>query len=195
MEQLRAFIAVELPTSVRVVLGEVTKDLQALAPGGVHWVRPEGIHLTLKFLGNLTAESIASISQAMNRCATSVAPFELSLGDLGAFPNLKAPRVIWIGLQGALDGLLSLQVSLDEELERLGHAREGRPFNPHLTLGRVRETMPATHRRRVGENLAGASVNTRMGLPVEEIALVQSVLAPSGAVYTRLFSAPLGHAS
>ncbi|MDA0988984.1 MAG: RNA 2',3'-cyclic phosphodiesterase [Chloroflexi bacterium] len=154
MEQIRAFIAVELPPSVRVALGGITKNLQALAPGGVHWVRPEGIHLTLKFLGNIAAESIAPISQAMSLCATLVAPFELSLGELGAFPNLKAPRVIWIGLQGTLAGLLSLQVSLDEELERLGHAREGRPFHPHLTLGRVRETMPAIHRRRVGENLA-----------------------------------------
>lgn len=191
MEQLRAFIAVELPTRAREALGSITQDLQALAPGGVRWVRPEGIHLTLKFLGNIEFEFVGPISQAMSRCAVSIAPFDLFLSELGAFPSLKAPRVIWIGLGGALDALLGLRVSLEEELEALGYARERRPFSPHLTLGRTREGMPSPQRRRFGDDLARASVEIREELPIEEIALIQSTLTPSGAIYTRLFSAPL----
>ncbi len=199
MEQVRAFIAVDLPTGIREALGRTLQDLRSLAPRGVRWVRPEGIHLTLKFLGNIEAESIGAISQAMSRCATSAAPFELSLSELGAFPNLKAPRVIWLGLEGTpdgnLDGLLSLQRGLEDEMEALGHARERRSFNPHLTLGRIRETMSATQRRRIGASLAGAPMNIKMELPVKEIALIQSILSSTGAMYTQLFSTPLGRAS
>jgi 2'-5' RNA ligase len=192
LEQLRAFIAVELPARAREALGSIAHDLHALAPAGVRWVRPEGIHLTLKFLGDIRFESIGPVSQAMSRCAASAVPFDLILGELGAFPSLKAPRVVWIGLGGALDALLGLQVSLEDELEALGHAREGRPFSPHLTLGRTREGMPASQRRSVGEALTWASVGIREVLPVKEIALIQSTLTPSGAIYTQLFSVPLG---
>lgn len=191
MEQLRAFIAVELPPGASLALGRTLQDLQAAAPGGVRWVRPEGIHLTLKFLGNIGTNSVGPISQAMSRCAASVAPFDLFLSELGAFPNLKAPRVIWIGLGGALDVLLGLQEALEGEMESLGFAREGRSFSPHLTLGRAREGMPSSQRRRVGEVLASASVDIKEELPVEEIALIKSTLTPSGAIYTPLFSVPL----
>ena len=191
MEQLRAFIAVELPTGARESLGSILQNLQAVVPVGVRWVRPEGIHLTLKFLGNIGAESVGPISQDMSRCAASINPFDLFLSELGAFPSLRAPRVIWIGLGGAMDALLGLQVSLEGELERLGYARERRPFSPHLTLGRTREGMPAPQRRGVGDDLARASVEISEVLPVKEIALIQSTLTPSGAIYTRLFSASL----
>ncbi len=192
MEQLRAFIAVELPTGAREALGSITRDLQAVAPVGVRWVRPEGIHLTLKFLGDIGAESVGPISQAMSRCAALVSPFDLFLGELGAFPSLKVPRVIWIGLGGALDALLGLQGSLEKEMERLGYARERRPFSPHLTLGRTREGVPTPQRRRVGDGVARASLKIIEELPVKEIALIQSILKPSGAMYTQLFSTPLG---
>ena len=185
----------ELPAGAKEALGSITQYLQAVAPLGVRWVRPEAIHLTLKFLGNIGAESVGPISQAMSRCAASVVPFDLSLGELGAFPSLRTPRVIWIGLGGALDALLGLQVSLEEELERLGYARERHPFSPHLTLGRTRDGMPAPQRRKVGDDLAGASVEVSGELPVKETTLIQSTLTPSGAIYTQLFSAPLGRAS
>ena len=192
MEQLRAFIAVELPTGARESLGSISRELRAVVPAGVRWVRPEGIHPTLKFLGNIGAESVGPISQAMSRCAALVSPFDLFLGELGAFPSLRAPRVVWFGLGGALDALLGLQASLEEEMERLGYDRERRPFSPHLTLGRTRDGMSSPQRRRVGDDLAGASREMREGLPVKEIALIQSTLTPSGAIYTRLFSASLG---
>jgi 2'-5' RNA ligase len=199
LEQVRAFIAVDLPGGVREALGRTLQDLRALVPEDVRWVRPEGIHLTLKFLGNIESESIGAISRAMSRCAASAAPFELSLGDLGAFPNLKTPRAIWLGPNrtpdGIQDGLLDLQRGLEDELDVLGYARERRSFSPHLTLGRIRATMSSSQRRRVGASLAGAPMNIRMEMPVGEIALIQSTLTPSGAIYTHLFSVSLGRAS
>ena len=192
MEQIRAFIAVELPPNAREVLRGIIEDLQVIAPEGVRWVKPEGVHLSLKFLGNIEVECICAIAQVISRCATWVAPFELSLGELGAFPDLKAPRAVWLGLAGALDGLLDLQRGLEDEIENLGYTRQLRSFNPHLTLGRVRETMPSTQRRGIGENLAEVLINMELELPIKEISLFQSDLKPSGAMYTRLFSASLG---
>ena len=199
MEQVRAFIAVRLSMGVKEALGRTLQDLRSLAPGDVRWVQPGSIHLTLKFLGNIEAELIGAISQAMSRCGTSAAPFDLALSELGAFPNLKAPRVIWLGLEGAtdgnLDGLMNLQRGLEDEMEDLGFAKERRPFSPHLTLGRIRETLPAIQRRMIGDSLAEAPMNIRMELPVKEIALIQSILSFTGAMYTQLFSTSLGRAS
>jgi 2'-5' RNA ligase len=194
LEQIRAFIAVELPAGAREALGSILQDLQAVVPAGVRWVRPEGIHLTLKFLGDIGAKSVGPISLAMSQCAALVSPFDLFLSELGAFPKLKAPRVVWAGLDGAVDALRGLQASLEEELERLGHNPEGRPFSPHLTLGRTREGASIAQRRSVGDDLAMASVEIRGELPVREIVLIQSTLTPSGAIYTHLFSAALGPA-
>ena len=194
MEQLRAFIAVELPLRAREALEGVTADLQALALTGVRWVRPEGVHLTLKFLGNIGSASIEPISQAMSRCAASTAPFELSLGKVGAFPSLRAPRVIWVGLEGALEPLLGLQRTLEDELAGLGFIPERRPYSAHLTLGRIREGTPPAQRRRVGDALGQVLEAEDAELPVKDISLIKSTLAPTGATYTGLFSALLGRA-
>ena len=139
MEQIRAFIAVELPPAVREAVEGVVRELRSGIGDGVRWVRPEGVHLTLKFLGDIDAGSVPAVSRAMAQCAASAAPFDLFLEGVGVFPNARRPRVIWIGLGGALEPLLALQHSIDRELEGLGFARERRPFTPHLTLGRVRD--------------------------------------------------------
>ncbi|MBF8266681.1 MAG: 2'-5' ligase [Dehalococcoidia bacterium] len=191
-ERLRAFIAVELPPGVTETLRRLVQDLQSLALRDIRWVRPKGVHLTLRFLGNIPSDSVEPVSQALRRCAASSAPFDLFLGGLGAFPAWRDPRVIWVGLGGALEGLLSLQEALERELESLGFERERRPFSPHLTLGRIREGASAPQRRRAGEALAGVSVEVRGELPVREVSLIRSTLTPSGAIYTRLYSAPLG---
>ena len=139
MEQIRAFIAVELPPAVREAVEGVVRELRSGIGDGVRWVRPEGVHLTLKFLGDIDADSVPAISDGLDRCAASAAPFDLFLEGVGVFPNARRPRVVWIGLGGALEPLLALQHSIDRELEGLGFARERRPFTPHLTLGRVRD--------------------------------------------------------
>lgn len=192
MELIRAFIAIDLPPDVREVLGAITRDLQSRIPQGVRWVRPEGIHLTLRFLGDINPESVESISQAMSRTAGASSAFGLSLGELGAFPSLSAPRVVWMGLEGSLDRLLALQRELEDGLEELGYARESRPFSPHLTLGRIRDGITGGLRRQIGEIVAGAPVAAGTGLPVKEVSLIRSILGPSGGSYTRLSSAALG---
>ena len=192
MEQIRAFIAVELPPAVREAVEGVVRELRSGIGDGVRWVRPEGVHLTLKFLGDIDAGSVPTISEALDRCAASAAPFDLFLEGVGVFPNARRPRVIWIGLGGALEPLLALQQSVERELEELGFASERRPFTPHLTLGRVRDGVRASQVRGVSEAIAATTVERRAELPVREVSLMQSDLRPSGAVYTRLYAATLG---
>ena len=192
MEQIRAFIAVELPPAVREAVEGVVRELRSGIGDGVRWVRPEGVHLTLKFLGDIDAGSVPAVSRAMAQCAASAAPFDLFLEGVGVFPNARRPRVIWIGLGGALEPLLALQHSIDRELEGLGFARERRPFTPHLTLGRVRDGISAQQSRGVSEAIAEVAIERRVEVPVREVLLIQSDLRPSGAVYTRLYAANFG---
>ena len=193
MERLRAFIAVDLPPAAREAVEGVTRRLRAGAGDGVRWVRPEGVHLTLKFLGDVDAGSVPSISQALGRAAASAAPFDLFLDGVGAFPNARRPRVVWVGLGGGLEPLAGLQQSIEEELEALGFAGERRAFIPHLTLGRVRDGISTTQGRALSEALGGVGVQPGVKLPVREVSLIKSDLRPSGAVYTRLHAAKLGN--
>ncbi len=192
MDRLRAFIAVELPPAAREAIEGVTREMRSRAGDGVRWVRPEGVHLTLKFLGDIAADSVPSISQALDRCAAPAAPFDLFLEGVGAFPNARRPRVVWIGLDGGLEPLLNLQQSIEGELEALGFARERRAFTPHLTLGRVRDRVSPAQSRALSEALGGVRVEPDVKLPVGEVSLIKSDLQPSGAVYTRLYAAGLG---
>lgn len=193
MDQIRAFIAVELNAVVREAVERVMRDLRAAAGGDcVRWVRPEGIHLTLKFLGDIDVDSVPAISGALDRCATPSQPFSLMLEGVGAFPNLRRPRVIWVGLGGALEPLMELHRSVERELETLGFARERRAFTPHLTLGRVRDGASQQQLRALSEAVAGASVERDVVILVRELALMKSDLRPTGAVYTRLHAALLG---
>ncbi len=191
-KKLRAFIAVELPPAARDAVEGVIRDLRARTGDGVRWVRPEGVHLTLKFLGDIDAYTVPALSQALDRCAAPAAPFDLCLEGVGAFPNARRPRVVWVGLGGGLEALLGLQQSIEGELEALGYARERRAFTPHLTLGRVRDRLPPTQGRALSEALGVVSVQPGVGMPVREVSLIKSDLRPSGAVYTRLHAAGLG---
>ena len=192
MERVRSFIAVELPSAARDAVERVMRDLRATAGDGVRWVRPEGIHLTLKFLGDIDVDSVPAISTALDRCAAFAAPFDLIVEGVGVFPNARRPRVVWVGLGRALESLQGLQQSVERELEALGFARERRAFTPHLTLGRVRDGVSAQQGRALSEAIAGASVQPGVDLPVRELALMKSDLRPTGAVYTRLHAARLG---
>ena len=194
MERIRSFIAIELPKEARHALEGVTRELRSRAGDGVRWVRPEGVHLTLKFLGDIDADSVPTISEALGRCAASAAPFDLFLEGVGAFPNPRRPRVVWVGLGGGMEPLATLQQSIERELEAIGFARERRAFTPHLTLGRVRDRISTTQSRALSEALGVVSVQPGVGLPVREVSLMKSDLRPSGAVYTRLHAAVLGGA-
>ena len=187
MEKIRTFIAIELDESVKDGLTKLRKRLEGQAPrGSVRWVRPEGIHLTLKFLGDVPADQIEEITQALQKGCEGFAPFSLSCGGLGCFPNLKRPRVVWTGIQEETGTLAQLQRAIEEHVAPLGYPTEKRKFSPHLTLGRVQKRVSSGDLRRLGE-LVGASETGTLGqMEVRSVNLMRSDLRPSGAVYTWL---------
>ncbi len=192
MELIRAFVAVELPPDVTANLAQVQERLKLAGDGFVKWVRPEGIHLTLKFLGNVAASRVEQIGLALGEVAGGVAPFVLQIERPGVFPHWKQPRVTWVGLGGEVERLLELQKRVDETLANLGFPPEARPFSPHLTIGRLKEGTASRDRQRFGECVAQAEGAALLRFSVAIISLMRSQLTPAGAIYSRLISAQLG---
>jgi 2'-5' RNA ligase len=157
----------------------------------VKWVDPKGMHLTLKFLGNIPATNINDITQAMTESAAKVSPFKLEVGHLGAFPNLKRVQVVWVGLGGELDRIKQLYKLLEANLSRLGFTAEKRDFSPHLTLARVGNEASPDERQRFGELIDTTSFETDKVIPANSIVLMKSQLTSQGAVYTKIGSAEL----
>ena len=185
-QTIRSFIAVELPDGAKKELVRVQSELSLDKYSFVKSVSPEGIHLTLKFLGGVPSQKIKDIVWVMEQAGQEVKPFELQITEVGAFPNFSRPRVIWVGIKGAVDKLIGWQIRLDNGLVTLGFAKEQRPFTPHLTLARVRENCSPTDRLRFGEMIAGTHVDIDYKFTVESLSLMRSQLMPSGAVYTQL---------
>jgi len=181
-QSIRAFIAFELPDSIKSLLEQVQQELKALRLTA-RWVRPQNIHLTLKFLGNIDSGDIESIGQAMADAAGDCAPFTLTVGGIGFFPGIKRPRVIWVGLGGATDALRNFQRNLANRLATIGFPSEKRPFKAHLTLGRIRQ---AVNPNILGQTIQDYSVLGNLKFSVDRIILFQSDLKPSGAVYSQL---------
>jgi 2'-5' RNA ligase len=187
-EQIRSFIAIELPDEIKNELKRLMDCLKAVDPGGAKWVDPSGIHLTLKFLGNIPASKVNSIVAAIQASVENFSPFILRIKDLGAFPNLKRAQVIWVGLDGDLDTLRDLQKKVDFNLSPLGFPPEKRSFTPHLTLARLRETSTPTQRQALGEILSRTRIDSNFIIKVNSLSLMRSQLTRSGAIYTRLSS-------
>ena len=152
IEPVRSFIAIELPQGLKQALGELMGRLQETEPWPVKWIAPEAVHLTLKFLGNIAPGRVGEIIKAVEMAAAGVPPFRLRFGGLGVFPNIRRCQVAWAGLEGDLDALDSLQQSIENQLSRLGFARENRAFTPHLTVARVRDRALSEERQRLGES-------------------------------------------
>lgn len=186
---LRLFIAIELPGNVLAALNQVQHSLQrepALAR--LRWVRPEGIHLTLKFLGETPEDRRPAIEAAVSRAVAGIAPFALHLGKIGRFGSKNSPRVVWIDVAGETELLSELQSHVEREVSPLGFPSETRAFSPHLTLARV----PPEVAREVAAALEDAM--SRVTVPetsfqATEVSLTRSQLQRGGAVYTQLFAA------
>jgi len=179
----RVFLAMDMPGSVKVYLTSVQETLKYVLEN-VRWTRPKGIHLTLKFFGNIVQSDIARISDVVERNTKKVSPLILGIEHMGAFPNLQRPRVLWLGVSGEVDKLKNLQTAIDDDLDRCGFPKEGKKFSPHLTLGRARSSrgiilgLPeAANRLDRGEIEPFQSTG---------LTLFQSELKPGGAVYTVL---------
>jgi RNA 2',3'-cyclic 3'-phosphodiesterase len=191
MEQIRAFIAIELPPDVKTALKNIQTKLKQAGNQAVKWVEFANIHLTLKFLGNISSAQIELVTSAMQAAAQSSGPFRLQVQAPGAFPNLNRVQVIWIGLTGDLDHLAILQKSLDSNLAKLGFPPENKPFSPHLTLGRVRETATLADKQTIGKSISTFTIEPGMIFDVLSLNLMQSRLSSAGPTYTRLKSVEL----
>lgn len=186
---IRLFVAIELPAEVRDALSRLQHQLQRRGLEKLRWVRPEGIHLTLKFLGATPADRVPDIEQALVEAIGNLGPHQLTLGELGTFGGNR-PRVLWVDLRGDLDAIRELQERTETALQPLGYEREARGWSPHLTLARVRPETARDIAKALPPTLEGVRAPTGT-VPVREVSLMRSTLRPSGAVYERIVSFPL----
>jgi 2'-5' RNA ligase len=193
-ETIRAFIAIELSDEARAAVAKLQNRLKTLVPAQtVRWTAPENIHLTLHFLGNIEASQVDSVKQLLPLSGSACPAFSLSLSGLGCFPNTRRPRIVWTGVLGQTEALVKLYHDLGKRLLAIGYTPEARPYAPHLTIGRVREGLPAQQLTRLGQILEREQnkVDELAELRVVEIALMQSDLKPGGPVYIQLAHASL----
>jgi 2'-5' RNA ligase len=176
---MRTFIAIPLTSDLRDKLGGISQYLKKSCPG-VKWVAPEKIHLTLKFLGEVKAEEIPALKAALDDVARNHHPLRIELGGLGCFPNLRRPRVIWVGVKSLKEELAQLAREIEEKLDRLGFQPEKRKFTGHLTLGRVKTTSLKLDLNGPFREVEAECLGS---LNIDVILLMKSKLTPRGAIY------------
>ena len=186
-DTIRTFIAFEIPEHVLSAIGNIQGVLKSYK-FNIKWVRPESIHLTLKFLGNIDPAAMDQIESVLRDTVKPHAPFFVQAKGLGVFPGAKRPRVLWIGITGQIDRLIGLQQHLDKDLKAIGFSGDKRPFKGHLTLGRVKGSIDANRMRSV---LAKYNEFEAEPFTVGPLILYRSDLHPTGAVYTKLFHVTL----
>ena len=189
-ERVRLFLAVELPREIKEALDRLVTGVRGAGIRGLRVVNPEGIHLTLKFLGEVERNRIEHIVDEVRRVAKAYRPFTLELEGLGGFPSRGAPRVLWVGITGDTEPMLALQRELEEALELLGFSKERRGFRPHLTFARVGERASPADRRRASKILEVIHLGPGLRIPVSGLSLMRSTLLPGGARYDRLAVMP-----
>jgi 2'-5' RNA ligase len=186
-EPLRLFIAIELPAAARDVLAALQKRLQSAdANRAIRWSSLDGIHLTLKFLGDVAPDKIASITAGLTAATAGRKPFDLTVAGAGCFPNLRKPRVVWAGSGGNSAALHALRDVIEQHVAPLGYPTDERPFSPHFTLGRARQEASASALAAIGEQIGKMDVGTLYSWRVDGLSLMRSDLKPSGAVYTQV---------
>jgi 2'-5' RNA ligase len=186
-ESIRTFIAFEIPEHVLSAIGEIQEILKS-SKFNIKWVRPESIHLTLKFLGSIDPAAVEQIERVLRDTVKPYEPFSIQARGLGVFPGAKRPRVLWIGITGQIDRLIGLQRNLDKNLRAIGFSGDKRPFKGHLTLGRVKGSIDANRMRNV---LTRYNEFEAEPFTVGPLILYKSDLHPTGAVYTKLFHVAL----
>lgn len=178
----RTFLAIDLPEKIITQLIDIQDGLKASVKG-IRWTRPEGIHLTLKFFGNISENDIVNISGVVEKKTKDARPVTLNVKRVGAFPNFKRPRVMWIGISGEVEQLFFLQEEIDTGLETIGFQKETRAFRPHLTLGRIKSPREMEGLAKIIEGGEGYTAGSFIA---EGLTLFKSDLTPKGAIYTKL---------
>ncbi len=190
METIRTFIAINLTEETRTAVTKMQSQLKSKTPPySVRWIAPQTMHLTLHFLGDTDTTKIDDIAAVLKECASGYQSFPLTIAGLGCFPNLRRPRVIWLGLDHNATPLKQLHSTLGEMLNQtIGFEPENRPYSPHLTIGRVKKGIPERHLRQLAAMLTEqqARIKILSVLPIKSIHLMQSELKPTGPIYTSL---------
>ena len=185
---MRCFVAVELSEEIKGRLVELQRRC-ALLDRSVRWTGPEQMHLTLKFLGEVSDADIASVAETMSSVAARQSPITFLVRGVGCFPPGGAVRIFWVGVEESSGTLARLQAYCEESFARLGFARERRSYTPHLTIGRIKDASHSLHIRDVARRELSFEAGRQR---VDELVLFQSVLSDAGAMYVPLARAALG---
>jgi len=184
---IRAFLAIDPPEEIFREIIKIQERLKNAIQGDIRWVRPEGMHLTLKFFGYVYESDIENISRVVKDGVANMKALLLNVRNLGAFPSVNRPRVLWLGIDGDTNALISLQVEIDAGFQEYGFKKEDRPFRPHLTLARIKEPKGliglAEAVKKNEDYIAGS-------FTVSGLTLFKSDLKPTGAIYTKLAHFP-----
>jgi len=186
--EIRSFLAFELPLDIKEIVARVSSEIRK-SPLNVRCVHVDNIHLTVIFMGNIKTGDIVNIGAEVEKVCFRYSSFDVSLREMGFFPNKRNPRVLWLGLDGDLERMSHFRDSLQKQLGSFGIKEEKRRFTPHLTLGRFRN--PHKGKSQLNEFIMGYRDLTSPVCPLNELILFQSTLKPSGAEYTKLGSWPL----
>jgi 2'-5' RNA ligase len=179
---MRIFVAIELPVTIAESIGQIQAELkQLLPPNSVRWMRPNRIHLTLKFIGEVASNTLEEYRSALVEGVGGVKGFPVQIAGFGCFPNIRRPRVLWLGVEERSGSLDKMQATIEERVEQLGISRDNRPFKPHLTLGRVKR-----QDSRLARELREFTPGSIGSFEVREITLFRSELRSTGVVYTSL---------
>jgi 2'-5' RNA ligase len=186
-ETIRAFLAMDPPPEVLRRIADIQEVLKKTLRDSISWVRPEGIHLTLKFFGDIAAEALQPISEVVSGQAAGTRPLHLNIKGLGVFPGIRRPRVLWLGVGGEVARLIALQRVLDQGFETCGIKQEERPFRAHLTLARIKSPQGLSGLDKVLEEKEAESAGP---FEAKGLILFKSDLTPKGAIYTVLADFP-----
>ncbi len=187
---MRTFIAIELPKEIKTSLSRLQEQLKRTG-ADVRWVEPGNIHLTLKFLGEIDTEHLEKINLILEQTARKHTPFKTNISSLGAFPKIGFPRVIWVGIRQGDEETKKIAGYLEEEIEKIGIAKENKAFSSHITIGRVRSQKSKEKLIRELNNLAGYFGKENLAFTIKKITLFKSNLSPKGPTYEILKTANL----
>jgi 2'-5' RNA ligase len=182
-KSIRAFLAIDAPPEILNEIGSIQTRLSKTLQGMIRWVKAEGIHLTLKFFGDVSEDDIIKISRVVEAHVSSIRSFTLDVKKLGVFPDMSRPRILWLKINGDVEALVKFQKTLDQKLQACGFSEDGRPFRPHLTLARIKEPKGLVGLAKIiekSDNYAAGYFN------VDGLNLYRSQLTPRGAIYTKL---------
>lgn len=190
MGLLRTFIALDIPPDIQQAIQHHVDTLRKAIGDSVRWMAVKNIHLTLKFLGDVSPADVDALTRMLRTEADACPAFDFTVGGLGSFPSPRRARVLWVGIQAPAE-LEALQRRIESAAVRLGFESDPRPFSPHLTLGRVRDRIAASDQQKIQKTLEESKIDSLGTARVDSVHLYKSDLKPGGPLYTKLFSAPL----